>query len=142
MHVTVEDLETMYRHCARDYFKRQGMPKKVDFAVDDKIYRFAAMKHYWVNGKIFPRIVFSRKYDLDEKTFRDTMVHEMIHLWLAVHKVKDNGMHGDKFKEKMNELNEKYGLNVEVSKDASPYLSEEDAHPSLFKSLLIHLKLT
>jgi hypothetical protein len=71
-------------------------------------------------------------YDFDEKEFIDTMVHEMIHYYIAWNRIKDNGQHGKKFMQIANEMNEKYGLNITKTKDASSYKLSENA-PEIVK---------
>ena len=73
------------------------------------------------------RIVFSEYFDFDEETFRNIMVHEMIHYYLAWNGVKTRSAHGKEFMAIANDLNEKYGLNITKTLDASPFLRTEYA---------------
>lgn len=72
-------------------------------------------------------ILFSEYYDFDEETFRDIMVHEMIHYYLAWNRVKTKKYHGKEFMEIANGLNEKYGLNITKTLDASSFKRTEQA---------------
>ena len=47
------------------------------------------------------------------------MAHEMIHYYLAEHQIKDDKSHGKEFMRMAQELNEKYGLNITETLDAS-----------------------
>lgn len=80
---------------------------------------------------------FSDCYDFPEKDFREMMVHELIHYYIAWNGIKDNGSHGREFMRIANELNEKYGLNITRSKDASLFKKIEKApnYSGLFKIL-------
>jgi predicted SprT family Zn-dependent metalloprotease len=72
-------------------------------------------------------ILFSEYYDFDEETFKNLMVHEMIHYYLAWNGVKTELDHGKEFMAIANELNEKYGLNVTKTLDASSFIRREQA---------------
>ena len=72
-------------------------------------------------------ILFSEYYDFDEETFKNLMVHEMIHYYLAWNGVKTKLDHGKEFMAIANELNEKYGLNVTKTLDASSFTRTEQA---------------
>lgn len=55
------------------------------------------------------------------------MVHEMIHYYLAWNCIKTKKAHGDEFMMIANELNEKYGLNITKTLDASSFKRTEQA---------------
>lgn len=63
----------------------------------------------------YVKILISCYYDWTEKQLRSVLVHEMIHYYVE-YKHFHNGQphHGELFTNKMNELNEKYHLNIEV----------------------------
>ncbi len=77
-------------------------------------------------------IKISDCFDFSEKDFIDTMVHEMVHYYIAWNKIKDNKSHGKRFMEIVNSLNKHYGLNIEKTKDASSYKLTEKA-PKIIK---------
>lgn len=82
----------------------------------------------WIRGVWTPKerkwhtaIHISRRFRWTKENLRDTMVHEMIHLeiqdymkpyrwWHRLFRID----HDQQFKDRMNDLNEKYGLNVKV----------------------------
>lgn len=59
-------------------------------------------------------IKISRYYDRDEKELIDTLVHEMIHCYIAYNHIRDTSPHGVEFKRLMRKLNYQYGLNMSV----------------------------
>lgn len=61
------------------------------------------------------RILISTRYDLPQEQIEDTIIHEMIHLYIAYNNLKDTSMHGDRFKHLMNIINHKYHRHVTVS---------------------------
>ncbi len=66
----------------------------------------------------YVKILISCYYDWTEKQLRSVLVHEMIHYYVE-YKHFHNGQphHGELFTNKMNELNKKYHLNIEVVYD-------------------------
>lgn len=77
--------------------------------VEYKIRRGLLQKH----TNILIRI--SIRYDRPEKEVEDVLIHEMIHLYIIVRKLKDTSAHGRQFRAIMNELNRKYGRNIRIS---------------------------
>lgn len=66
----------------------------------------------------YVKILISCYYDWTEGQLRSVLVHEMIHYYVE-RKYFHNGQpqHGELFTNKMNELNEKYDLNIAVVTD-------------------------
>lgn len=127
------DFNTMprvYRECNNKYFDHSLPTPK--FGLFNKKNTFAEFSWNWdKKNKKCPiknqKIMFTDCYDFDERDFIDIMVHEMIHYYIALNGIKDNNDHGNEFQRIMNELNEKYGLNVEIKKNASSFKKTENA---------------
>ena len=78
-------------------------------------------------------ILMSDYFDFDEETFRNIMVHEMIHYYLYLNDPSEcsafshflrlfgfkSSDHGPEFMAMAQKLNEQYGLNITVTYDAS-----------------------
>jgi len=128
----IADYNTMPRifwECNRLYFDqslptpRFGMMKKLN-----TLARFEYQNNKKGKAPIKRQIIlFSEYYDFDEETFKNLMVHEMIHYYLAWNGVKTKLDHGKEFMAIANELNEKYGLNVTKTLDASSFTRTEQA---------------
>lgn len=71
------------------------------------------------------RIKISTVYDLPEAELEDVIIHEMIHLYIASRRIKDNSSHGKVFREMMATINEKHGRHVSVSHPRSRALSQQ-----------------
>ena len=83
--------------------------------------------------KRYMAILMSDFFDFDEETFRNIMVHEMIHYYLYLNGTSDcsvfsrflrfvgfkNSDHGPEFMAMAQKLNEQYGLNITKTCDAS-----------------------
>ena len=128
----IADYNTMPRifwECNRLYFDhslptpRFGMMKKLN-----TLARFEYQNNKKGKAPIKRQIIlFSEYYDFDEETFKNLMVHEMIHYYLAWNGVKTRSDHGKEFMAIAHELNEKYGLNVTKTLDASSFTRTEQA---------------
>jgi len=57
----------------------------------------------------------STRYDLPEQEIEDTLIHEMIHYWIALEGIRDTSTHGKVFRAKMQEINERYGRHLTIS---------------------------
>lgn len=65
--------------------------------------------------KLDIRMRLSSYYDLPESELQDIIIHEMIHCWIAVKKLRDTSPHGRIFRSMMKDFNEKYGRNIRIS---------------------------
>lgn len=66
-------------------------------------------------------IEISGNYDYTESQLRDILVHEMIHYYLLFNGTDKKCSHGRKFKNMMNEFNLRYGMNISVRVDLTPF---------------------
>lgn len=122
-------MPTVFRECNRKYFNRElPTPKFGLFNKKNTFAQFGFKRDK--KGKKYPikwqKISFSDCYDFTEEQFRDIMVHEMIHYYIAINNIKDNNDHGRMFAKMMNELNEKYGLGVEIRKERTLFKATEN----------------
>ena len=54
-------------------------------------------------------------FEQDEKGFKNVLLHEMIHYYIAYNNIQDTAPHGDVFRAMMNRLNSEYGWEMKVS---------------------------
>lgn len=57
----------------------------------------------------------SAYYDSSEAELQDVLLHEMIHYYIALNKLRDTSPHGVLFRKMMKEINEKHRRNITVS---------------------------
>ena len=127
----------MFWKCNEKYFNNElptpkdGLMNKTSILARFEYYKDKKGKHpiKW------QKILFSDCFDFDEKVFEDIMVHELIHYHIAWNGIKDNKKHGKEFMRLANEMNEKYGLNVTATIDASSFKKTENAPKSIFEVL-------
>ncbi len=60
------------------------------------------------------KLRFSTFYDLPERVLEDTLIHEMIHYFIAYNGLADTAVHGIVFKSIMQGINEKHGRAVAI----------------------------
>ena len=62
---------------------------------------------------------FSKRFDFTEEELQDTLIHEMIHYYISYHQLQDSSAHGQRFRQMMNEINQKYGRHITISHRSS-----------------------
>lgn len=89
---------------------------------------FQYTKGGWLDKTLYdPIISITDYYEFTEKQFKDIMVHEMIHYYLAYFGIDRKCKHGKKFKEMAERLNRTYGLNVTPYLELSNYKKRNGA---------------
>jgi hypothetical protein len=125
----INTMSRMFKECNEKYF--DGSLPKPGFQLINKLNtlaRFVYNKDKKGKHPIKWQVVkFTDCYDFPEEDFREIMVHELIHYYIAWNGIKDNKDHGREFMRIANEINEKYGLNVTKTKDASSFKRTENA---------------
>ncbi|MBQ0073290.1 MAG: SprT-like domain-containing protein [Prevotella sp.] len=58
---------------------------------------------------------FSICFDMTEREWEDTIIHEMIHYYIGVNGLKDTSAHGQLFRQMMTTINERFGRALTIS---------------------------
>lgn len=66
------------------------------------------------------RLRINTRIDLPEKVVEDTIIHEMIHYFIAWNQLRDSSSHGPLFMAMMNSINAAYGRHLTVSHKSTP----------------------
>ena len=125
----------MFWECNRLYFDHQLRTPK--FGLMHSYRTLGKFAYQWgeKNKPVKKRhmaILMSDYFDFDEETFRNIMVHEMIHYYLYLNDPSEcsafshflrlfgfkSSDHGPEFMAMAQKLNEQYGLNITVTYDA------------------------
>lgn len=61
------------------------------------------------------RLRFNTRADIPEREMEDTVIHEMIHLYILSRGIRDTSAHGKVFRSMMADINAKYGRHITVS---------------------------
>ena len=117
----IADYNTMPRmfwFCNSQYFDHKlPNPKYGILHTFKQLGRFQYLNGWKGKPNKHMTILMSDYYDFDEETFRSVMVHEMIHYCLLLNGTDTKVCHGEAFKAKAQEFNEKYGLNIPITYD-------------------------
>ncbi|NPD80626.1 sprT domain-containing protein [Prevotella sp. PINT] len=62
------------------------------------------------------RLRVSTHFDLPENELEDIIIHEMIHYYIFVNRLKDKSAHGPLFRQMMKDINTRYGRNISISR--------------------------
>lgn len=68
----------------------------------------------------------STRFDLPEAEIEDTLIHEMIHYWIALEGIRDTSTHGKAFRAKMKEINDRHGRHLTISHKSTPEELDRD----------------
>lgn len=58
---------------------------------------------------------FSTAFDLPERVWEDTIIHEMIHLYIIHNGIQDTSPHGCRFRKMMQEINKRFNRDICVT---------------------------
>lgn len=61
------------------------------------------------------RLLINSRYDYPQDVIDDTIIHEMIHLYILYNNIKDTAPHGEVFRKIMKAINEKYNRNIAIT---------------------------
>lgn len=70
------------------------------------------------------RLKFSICFDLPEREWEDTIIHEMIHYYIGVNRIKDTSAHGQVFRQMMQTINQRFGRHLTISHKSTPEQKE------------------
>lgn len=127
--LTKQDIEDMFDECNAAYFNGEvERPKKFEiWTPQKKILGLTRPMRNLHTGNVSAALHISRRYNWTTETLRQVVVHEMIHLLIGDYieplsfwqRLPLIGrffitLHDQRFIDKMNELNAKYGLNIQV----------------------------
>lgn len=65
------------------------------------------------------KLRISSMFDLPEREMEDTIIHEMIHYYIDINKLKDSSAHGPLFRQMMESINKRFGRNITISYKSS-----------------------
>ena len=68
----------------------------------------------------------STYFDLPEAEIEDTLIHEMIHYWIAWKGIKDTSSHGKELRRIMKEINALHGRHLTISHKSTPEEQDRD----------------
>ena len=119
MKVTLEYVERKFAEFNDLMF--EGKLKPLPFRLS-RARTFLGMVRYKRKRKLFGgwhysdfQFVISSLYDMPENEVEDTIIHEMIHYYIASNQLKDTSAHGQLFRTMMNGINARFGRHIAIS---------------------------
>lgn len=129
MKATVAYIKEKFDEFNRQMFGGELPPLPIKLSKARSYLGMLAFRKQWrlLKGYEFSdfRLRISTFLDLSEEELEDTIIHEMIHYYIAVRKMKDSSAHGKLFKEMMNDINTRYGRHVTVTHKATKEQREQ-----------------
>lgn len=80
-------------------------------------------------------IKISSFYDMPEREYQNTLLHEMIHYYISYKRIKDTSPHGRVFRQIMRQLNDE-GWNVSVRGKTTGYVIAHRTDKNRFRTIL------
>ena len=99
MELTIKYMEENFELYNKKYFN--GVLKKHHFRIINTRRRLGSMSR--IHGRYI--ISISKYYDRDKFQYDNTLIHEMIHLYIYQQDIEDNGPHGRRFKAECARIN-------------------------------------
>lgn len=129
MKPTKEYIERKFEEFNRQMFEgKLTMPKIELSKAKTFLGMCVAKKRRTLFGRTFLydfKLRISTCYDLPEQDVEDTIIHEMIHYYIGINKLKDTSPHGKIFRQIMNRINEQYGRHLTISRKATTEQREQ-----------------
>lgn len=118
MVLTINFIENSFEKYNVLYFN--GLLKKPIFKITNSKRRLGCLSTRYLPFKNEYTLSVSKYYDRTEKQYDNTIIHEMIHLYISQMGIVDNGSHGRVFKQHCARINQ-YGWNLSRCTDASQW---------------------
>lgn len=133
MEITSVDLRFLIMRATLDFLKERfvyfndlcfgGCLPAAGMRISSSVRTFGTLRHPRVfKGDPKPSdfvLSISDRLDQEKNVIEDTIIHEMIHLYIFFFKIKDSSAHGPVFRKIMNDINVRYARNITVSRRAS-----------------------
>lgn len=122
MRATLPYLEQRYRDFNREIFASVLPPVVIELS---RARTFVGMlvtkrrRFFGVTTRTDYRLRLSTQFNLTEAELDDVLIHEMIHYYIAVRRIKDTSAHGPAFRRIMDDINLRHHRHITVSHRSS-----------------------
>ena len=118
MRPTVEYLQKQFTFLNNQCF--EGKRKPVNIVLSNASTFLGRLcfvrKRVWGKVRLSDFLIrISVRYDMEESVIIDTLLHEMIHYYIASFNIKDTSSHGEVFQKIMNALNARFGYHLSIT---------------------------
>ena len=113
---------------ARTFLGKVTYVKRRNFSLTSWLFSSGASSVCeWTYSNFKLRI--NTRYDLPEELIQDTILHEMIHYYIAVNHLRDTSTHGQLFRNEMKRINAEGNRHITISYRLTPeQLAQLKAH--------------
>lgn len=113
---------------ARTFLGKVTYVKRRNFSLTSWLFSSGASSvGEWTYSNFKLRI--NTRYDLPEELIQDTILHEMIHYYIAVNHLRDTSTHGQLFRSEMKRINAEGNRHITISYRLTPeQLAQLKAH--------------
>lgn len=111
----IYEIAKIFQECNKEYFNSElPIPTFAFFSSKKIVGRYVATRNFL--GLVYnSKILLSTYYDFSNKSFlTDTILHEMIHYYIAYKSIGDNKTHGRMFQYYMNKINKQGNRNITI----------------------------
>lgn len=118
MRPTVEYLQKQFTFLNNQCFEGKLKPVKIVLSnASTFLGRLCFVrKRVWGKVRLSDFLIrISVRYDMEESVIIDTLLHEMIHYYIASFNIKDTSSHGEVFQKIMNALNARFGYHLSIT---------------------------
>ena len=118
MILTVEILKEWFVRFNTDYF--DGTLPVPRLALSRARTRLGSISYKrrrrWLKTEVYDFCIrVSTYYACSERDYQNVLLHEMIHYYIAYHRLRDTSAHGRLFRKMMAELNTRHGWQISIS---------------------------
>lgn len=104
---------------ARTFLGKVTFVKRRNFSLTSWLFSSGASSvGEWTYSNFKLRI--NTRYDLPEELIQDTILHEMIHYYIAVNHLRDTSTHGQLFRSEMKRINAEGNRHITISYRLTP----------------------
>lgn len=132
MKPTIAYIQEKFDKFNKQYFCNRLPP--ITIRLSNAATRLGCLKHKYRTNLFGKRenydfsLWISTRYDLREEVVEDTIIHEMIHYFIAYFHLPDTGPHGPMFRKFMDEINRISGRNITVRHRSDTLERDTDSH--------------
>lgn len=141
MALTIDILHAWFRQFNADYFGDElPVPRialsKARTRLGTMSYRRVRKLLRWTYTDFTIRI--STYYECSEREYQETLLHEMIHYYIAYKNISDTSSHGKVFRQIMQQLNNEHGWNITITSGKETKLKPAHANkaPATYRIVL------
>lgn len=116
MGLTINYLQRKFNEYNKRFFAGTLPPIKIKIGRSKKLFGYYHYRYNTYTNEIIEQYInISRYYEQTLKQYDETLIHEMIHYYIKYNKISDSSIHGHKFREIMNNINNSSDFNITIT---------------------------